>query len=110
MGSIGPYLYICGGSDDTSRLETVERYDPFANAWVPSESMSCSRNGVGVCNDEERIYAIGKRLINTRTECCLLKGCDAPVSDGDSSEVEGGSFRLHFRVCSHVAYKLGLPH
>ena len=56
MASIGPYLYICGGSDDSSRLDTVERYD----AWVPAEPMSSSRNGVGVCSDDGRIYAIGR--------------------------------------------------
>ena len=59
MASIGPHLYICGGSDDSSRLDTVERYDPFVDAWVPSEPMSSSRNGVGVCSDDGRIYAIG---------------------------------------------------
>ncbi len=59
MGSVGPYLYICGGSDDTSRLDTVERYDPYNDVWVHSEPMSSSRNGVGVCGGDGRIYAIG---------------------------------------------------
>ena len=64
VGSLGPYLYICGGSDDASRLETVERFDPFTNVWVPSVSMSSSRNGVGVTSGNGRIYAIG-------TECVM---------------------------------------
>lgn len=60
VGSLGPFLYICGGSDDSSRLETVERFDPFANVWVPSVPMSSSRNGVGVTAGSGRIYALGK--------------------------------------------------
>ncbi|XP_020610490.1 kelch-like protein 20 [Orbicella faveolata] len=59
VGSLGPFLYICGGSDDSSRLETVERFDPFANVWVPSVPMSSSRNGVGVTAGSGRIYALG---------------------------------------------------
>ena len=59
VGALGPFLYICGGSDDASRLETVERFDPFANVWVPSVPMSSSRNGVGVTSGNGRIYAIG---------------------------------------------------
>ena len=60
VGALGPYLYICGGSDDASRLETVERYDPFGNVWVPSVAMATSRNGVGVAAGNGRIYAVGK--------------------------------------------------
>lgn len=60
VSALGPYLYICGGSDDASRLETVERFDPFANLWVPSVPMATSRNGVGVASGNGRIYAIGK--------------------------------------------------
>ncbi|EDO29442.1 predicted protein [Nematostella vectensis] len=60
VGAIGSFLYICGGSDDASRLETVERFDPFTNVWVPSVSMDASRNGVGVAAGHGRIYAIGK--------------------------------------------------
>lgn len=64
VGALGPYLYICGGSDDASRLETVERFDPSSNVWVPSVQMSSSRNGVGVTSGNGRIYAIG-------TECVM---------------------------------------
>ena len=66
VGSLGPFLYICGGSDDSSRLETVERFDPFANVWVPSVPMSSSRNGVGVTAGSGRIYALGT---SCRTPC-----------------------------------------
>ena len=67
MGSVGPYLYICGGSDDTSRLDTVEKYDPYNDVWMHSEPMSSSRNGVGVCGGDGKIYAIGKSLFYIKT-------------------------------------------
>lgn len=61
VAALGPYLYICGGSDDQSRLNTVEKYDPFNNVWIPVPSMTTDRNGVGVTAGQGRIYAIGKR-------------------------------------------------
>lgn len=71
VGSLGPFLYICGGSDDSSRLETVERFDPFANVWVPSVPMSSSRNGVGVTAGSGRIYALGMSC--RMTPHCLVR-------------------------------------
>lgn len=75
VGALGPFLYICGGSDDASRLETVERFDPFTNVWVPSVPMSSSRNGVGVTAGNGRIYAIG-------TECVMLNSGEIFVVKG----------------------------
>ena len=72
VGSLGPFLYICGGSDDSSRLETVERFDPFANVWVPSVPMSSSRNGVGVTAGSGRIYALGTSC-RTPFHCLVRK-------------------------------------
>ena len=69
VGALGPFLYICGGSDDASRLETVERFDPFSNVWVPSVPMSSSRNGVGVTAGNGRIYAIGES--RRMSFCCF---------------------------------------
>lgn len=74
VGALGPFLYICGGSDDASRLETVERFDPFTNVWVPSVPMSSSRNGVGVTAGSGRIYAIGNTIVfvtSTVTVCTI---------------------------------------
>ena len=60
VAALGPYLYVCGGSDDQSRLNTVEKYDPFNNVWIPVPSMTTDRNGVGVAAGHGRIYAVGK--------------------------------------------------
>ena len=63
VAALGPYLYICGGSDDQSRLNTVEKYDPFNNVWIPVPAMTTNRNGVGVAAGHGRIYAVGELLI-----------------------------------------------
>ena len=68
VASIGSNLYICGGSDDASRLNTVERYDSFNNVWLPLAPMSSNRNGVGVTVCSGMIYAIGK--FNFYFWCC----------------------------------------
>lgn len=60
VASIGSNLFVCGGGDEASRLNTAERYDPSNNVWLPCEPMSCKRNGVGVAALNGRIYAIGK--------------------------------------------------
>ena len=42
------HVYVVGGSDDTSRLHSVERYDTSRDQWSPVPPMSTARNGVGV--------------------------------------------------------------
>jgi len=39
---------VVGGSDDTSRLNSVERYDIIGDQWSAVPPMSSARNGVGV--------------------------------------------------------------
>lgn len=93
VGSLGSFLYICGGSDDSSRLETVERFDPYANVWVPSVPMSSSRNGVGVTAGNGRIYALGT---SCRTPFEFLRVCKARMTS--SAKQDEGLFRLIFEV------------
>ena len=69
--SVGGALYICGGSDDTSRLNTAERYDPHNNVWIPLPEMSSNRNGVGVTMCGGKVYAIGEKLYYTFLNGCL---------------------------------------
>ena len=58
--AIGPHVYVCGGSDNSSRLNTAERYDPFHNVWIPITPMNSCRNGVGIVSLGGRVYAIGR--------------------------------------------------
>ena len=56
-------IYIAGGSTDngTTRLETVEEYDPVANTvWRPVASMVQKRIGLGLAEaGDGKLYAVG---------------------------------------------------
>lgn len=40
------YIYAVGGRDDTSELNSAERYDSIKNIWTPIVSMKSKRSGV----------------------------------------------------------------
>ena len=44
---MGDYLYVCGGFDGTSSLNTVERYDPAEDSWTEVASMTKFRSAAG---------------------------------------------------------------
>mmetsp|Transcript_75384 Transcript_75384/g.157097 ORF Transcript_75384/g.157097 Transcript_75384/m.157097 type:complete len:326 (-) Transcript_75384:22-999(-) len=54
-----PHIFVCGGSDGSETLTSMERYDPVANAWVEVAPMSQHRLGHAVAVVENRLYAIG---------------------------------------------------
>ena len=41
-------LYAAGGFDGTRDLDTVERYDPKADAWVALPAMGAARSGLAL--------------------------------------------------------------
>ena len=52
-------LYAIGGHDGSSRLQTVEMYDPKSNMWTEMPSMLQRRSDFGVAVFEGKIFAIG---------------------------------------------------
>ena len=42
------YIYAVGGRDDSSELNSAERYNPNTNQWQPVVSMKSKRSGVGL--------------------------------------------------------------
>ena len=56
---LGNCLYAAGGRDDSSELNTVERYDPSANQWFPVASMMSRRSGVGLAAVNGKLYSVG---------------------------------------------------
>ena len=38
--ALGDHLYVCGGFDGISSLDTVERFDPEENTWTMMPSMT----------------------------------------------------------------------
>ena len=41
--SVGDKLFVCGGFDGVSSLETVERYDPDCDRWTMAANMKKHR-------------------------------------------------------------------
>ncbi len=41
-------LYVCGGFDGVSSLDTVEKYDPDLDRWSMQASMTKHRSAAGV--------------------------------------------------------------
>ncbi|RDD43453.1 Influenza virus NS1A-binding protein-like protein [Trichoplax sp. H2] len=53
-------LYVCGGSDGSQPLNSIECFDPRANKWILlKEHMNHARVNVGIVNVDGWIYAIG---------------------------------------------------
>ncbi|XP_023218011.1 kelch-like protein 18 [Centruroides sculpturatus] len=52
-------LYVCGGYDGVSSLNTVECYNPDKDEWTMVTSKSKHRSAAGVVAFEVHIYALG---------------------------------------------------
>jgi hypothetical protein len=53
-------IYVIGGQNSTSLLNSAEVYDPIADTWISLPTMSTARDAVAVAADlQGRIYAIG---------------------------------------------------
>ena len=55
----GEFLYVCGGFDGISSLDTVERYDPDLDEWKNIARMTKNRSAAGVVQLDGKIYALG---------------------------------------------------
>ncbi|KAF7485466.1 kelch protein 18 [Marmota monax] len=52
-------IYVCGGYDGNSSLNSVETYSPETDKWTVVTSMSSNRSAAGVTIFEGRIYVSG---------------------------------------------------
>ena len=52
-------LYVVGGRDSLSCLNSGEFYDPHTNKWSPMPPMSVGRGGLGVTALHGKLYAVG---------------------------------------------------
>jgi len=57
--SLNYKLYVCGGYDGVSSLNSVEMYDESADQWTMISSMEKHRSASGVVVLNDQIYAIG---------------------------------------------------
>ncbi len=55
----GGKIYVFGGLNQTTKLTTVERYDPATNAWESRTAMPTARYGASAVTLSDKIYLIG---------------------------------------------------
>ena len=56
---VGELLFAIGGFDDSSPLDSVEKYDPKTNQWTYIANMTTCRGGVGAGAMGGRLWAVG---------------------------------------------------
>lgn len=57
--ALGDHLYVCGGYDGVTSLNTVERYSPQTDKWKMISSMNKHRSAGGVVAFHGYVYAMG---------------------------------------------------
>jgi len=55
----GGQIYVFGGLNNTTKLATVERYDPGTNTWSDRTAMPTARYGTSAVTLNNKIYVIG---------------------------------------------------
>lgn len=60
--ALDTHIYVLGGYDGTSQLNTVERYDVETDAWSFVASMRHRRSALGVTALCGRIFVLGESI------------------------------------------------
>lgn len=60
VASLGQYIYVIGGYDGKSQLNSVERYDTEHDVWEDVSSVSIARSALSVTVLDGKLYAMGK--------------------------------------------------
>ena len=62
-------IYVVGGNDGQSALNSIEIYDPEAHTWYLGPSLAIQRANVGVAVLNDKLYAVGgfngKKFLNS---------------------------------------------
>lgn len=65
VASLGQYIYVIGGYDGKSQLNSVERYDTEHDVWENVSSVSIARSALSVTVLDGKLYAMGKHMFIT---------------------------------------------
>ena len=57
--SLNGYIYVAGGYDGVSALNSVECYDPLSNTWRVVAPMQRARSAAAAVALSDRIYVVG---------------------------------------------------
>lgn len=70
--SLGGKIFVVGGRDNESGIDTVEVYDPKEKTWkLMDEKMNEARNDFGIVSQGNSIYCVGGRGVRS-VECYSL--------------------------------------
>ena len=79
----GGRLYVFGGLSSTTKLNTVERYDPALNAWEARAAMPTARYGSAAVSLNGLIYVIGG--VNASNQISAIVEVYDPAQDAWSA-------------------------
>ena len=71
--AVGDQLFVCGGFDGISSLDTVEKFDPMTNSWTLVASMTKNRSAAG-----NYVFTLPALLISCYF--CTRSTCSPPAS------------------------------
>jgi len=57
--AIGNFIYVIGGYDGTSQLNSCEKYNTITNEWEFITSMKIARSALGCCTWKNNIVVTG---------------------------------------------------
>lgn len=60
VANLGQYIYVIGGYDGKSQLNSVERYDTERDIWENVSSVTIARSALSVTILDGKLYAMGK--------------------------------------------------
>ena len=62
--SLGERIYVVGGYDGQTEMNTTEAYDPATGTWTALEPMQMGRSGLALVPVRDNLYALGGGLVN----------------------------------------------
>ncbi|KAG8138616.1 hypothetical protein E2320_001433, partial [Naja naja] len=80
-------IYVCGGYDGTSSLNSVEAYSPETDKWTVGTPMSSNRSAAGVTVFEGRIFVFSQPHGSCSRQTWLF--CDPPPGDVEIQQTGG---------------------
>ena len=82
----GGQIYVFGGLSSTTKLDTVERYDPASNNWESRTAMPTARYGTSAVALNGKIYVLGG--VNSSNQIQKLVEVYDPVLNSWSSAAD----------------------
>ena len=60
VASLGQFIYVVGGFNGKSQMNSVERYDTERDTWEFVSPLSTARSALSVTVLDGKLYAMGK--------------------------------------------------